>query len=277
MRKLLSANGRYLIKNRLFWIEILFCIVFSGWIMFANYSPEIQASAEPIHLESPFFIMYQILSIVFASAISLIVGTEYSDGTLRNKLIIGHTRTEIYFSILVSMLVTSLLAIVAHGIVSYGIGYFLFGAFQISAGELACAILCAIFANFVFTTLFVAIALNCSNKSISVVVSILSSIVIIVVSNIARSKLLEPETTYDGIVITANGVEFGNIIQNPNYVTGMARKLYEGLCNILPTGQLMQIQSLEFSHWPYWLLASIVLCVVLTFVGYLLFRKKDIN
>lgn len=277
MRKLLSANGRYLIKNRLFWIEILFCIVFSGWIMFANYSPEIQASAEPIHLESPFFIMYQILSIVFASAISLIVGTEYSDGTLRNKLIIGHTRTEIYFSILVSMLVTSLLAIVAHGIVSYGIGYFLFGAFQISAGELACAILCAIFANFVFTTLFVAIALNCSNKSISVVVSILSSIVIIVVSNIARSKLLEPETTYDGIVITANGVEFGNIIQNPNYVTGMARKLYEGLYNILPTGQLMQIQSLEFSHWPYWLLASIVLCVVLTFVGYLLFRKKDIN
>lgn len=277
MRKLLSANGRYLIKNRLFWIEILFCIVFSGWIMFANYSPEIQASAEPIHLESPFFIMYQILSIVFASAISLIVGTEYSDGTLRNKLIIGHTRTEIYFSILVSMLVTSLLAIVAHGIVSYGIGYFLFGAFQISAGELACAILCAIFANFVFTTLFVAIALNCSNKSISVVVSILSSIVIIVVSNIDRSKLLEPETTYDGIVITANGVEFGNIIQNPNYVTGMARKLYEGLYNILPTGQLMQIQSLEFSHWPYWLLASIVLCVVLTFVGYLLFRKKDIN
>lgn len=277
MRKLLCANGRYMIKNRLFWIEILFCIVFSCWIMFANHSPDIQASAEPIHLESPFFIMYQILSIVFASAISLIVGTEYSDGTLRNKLIVGHTRSEIYFSMLFTTLGASMAVMAAHGIVSYGVGYFLFGTFQLPATQIMIGILCALLANLVFTTLFVAIALNCSNKSVSAVVSILSSLVVILVSNIAGNKLLESEMIYESIVVTVDGVEFGDMIPNPNYVTGMARKLYEWLYDTLPTGQLMQIQSLEFSHWMYWLLVSMALCIVLTFVGYLLFHKKDIN
>lgn len=36
MRKLLNANCRYFAKNKLFWLEIAFCILFSGWIMFAK-------------------------------------------------------------------------------------------------------------------------------------------------------------------------------------------------------------------------------------------------
>lgn len=277
MRKLLVANWRYFKKNRLFLIEILFCILFSGLIMFVNYSPKIQASAEPLHLETPFFIMYQILSIVFASAISLIVGTEYSDGTIRNKLIVGHTRSEIYFSMLFTTICASVSVIAVHGIVSYGVGYFLFGKFQLPATQLLIGIVCALLANLVFTTLFVAIALNCSNKSVSAVVSILSSIAIIVVANLVGNKLLEPEMTYDGIVITANGIEYGDIIKNPNYVTGIARKVYELLYDLLPSGQLIQIQSLNFDHWKCWMLLSIFLFFVITWIGYTIFSKKDIK
>lgn len=277
MRKLLNANCRYFAKNKLFWLEIAFCILFSGWIMFANYSPKIQASADPIHLETPFFIMYQILCIVFASAISLIVGTEYSDGTLRNKLMIGHTRSEIYFSMLFTTIGASISVIAIHGIVSYGVGYFLFGTFQLPSTQVIIGIVCALLANLVFTTLFVAIALNCSNKSVSAVVSLLSSIVIIMAANLVGNKLLEPEMTYDGIVITANGIEYGDMIQNPNYVTGIARKVYELLYDLLPTGQLIQIQSMNITHWQYWTVLSILLFFVITLIGYILFRKKDIK
>lgn len=277
MRKLLTANCRYFAKNKLFRLEIAFCILFSGWIMFANYSPKIQASADPLHLETPFFIMYQILSIVFASAISLIVGTEYSDGTLRNKLMIGHTRSEIYFSMLFTTIGASVSVIAVHGIVSYGVGYFLFETFQLPATQIIIGIVCALLANLVFTTLFVAVALNCSNKSISAVVSILSSIVIIVVANIVEGKLNEPEMTYSNIIITASGIEYGDIVQNPNYVTGITRKVYEFLYDFLPTGQLMQIQSLNITHWQYWAVLSIVLFSVITLIGYILFRKKDIK
>lgn len=277
MRKLLTANCKYFIRNRLFRIELLVCILFSGWIMFANYSAKIQASAEPLHLETPFFIMYQILSILFASAISLIVGTEYSDGTIRNKLIIGHTRSELYFSMLFTTIGTSIAVIAAHGVVSYGIGYFLYGTFSLPAAQIIAALVCALLANLVFTTLFVAIALNCSNKSVSAVVSILSSIAIIMVANLIGNKLLEPEMTYDGIVITANGIEYGDIIKNPSYVTGIARKIYEFFYDLLPSGQLIQIQAQNLTHWPYWIALSLLLFSVITALGYTLFRKKDIK
>lgn len=277
MRKLLTANCRYFIRNRLFQIELLVCILLSGWIMFANYSAKIQASAEPLHLENSFFNMYQILSILFASAISLIVGTEYSDGTIRNKLIIGHTRSELYFSMLFTTIGTSLAVIAAHGVVSYGIGYFLYGTFSLPAAQIITAIVCALLANLVFTTLFVAIALNCSNKAVSAVVSILSAILIIIAANLIQSKLLESEMTYDSIVITTNGIEYGNMIKNPAYVAGTARKIYELLYHLLPTGQLIQIQSLNFTPWPYWIVLSILLFLAITALGYALFRKKDIK
>lgn len=284
MRKLLSADSRHLIKNKLFWLELISCAIFSAWIMFANYSPKIQESTYPMYLENTFFNMYQLLCIVFASAISLIAGTEYSDGIIRNKLIVGHTRTEIYFSILLTNVWASIAVITTHGIVSYGTGYFLFGAFQISAAQILAAILCALLANLVFTTLFVAIALNCSNKSVTAVVSILSSLVIIFVANYAGQKLSEPEMIHEGITITDNAiqhiqyVQYGSeMVPNPDYVTGTLRNVYEFIYNLLPTGQLMQIQSLEFAHWQYMSVLSVFLFAVITIVGYKLFAKKDIK
>ncbi len=277
MRKLLSANLRYMLWNRIAWIELAFCAIFSGWIMFANYSPEIQASENALPLESPFFIFYQIIGIVLASAISLIVGTEYSDGAIRNKLTVGHTRTEIYFSILITNIALSAVVIALHGIISFAIGYFLFGGFTISASKLILALICALLANLVFTTLFVAIALNCSSKAVSGVVSILVVIAVIMVSNIVGNKLIEPEMTYDGITITANGIQYGEMIKNPSYVSGTARAVCEFIYDLLPSGQLIQLQQLEFGNMGYRILLSALLFAMITLVGYLLFGKKDIK
>lgn len=186
MRKLLAANSRYLLKNKLFWIELLFTAIFSVWILFANYSPKIQASENTLYLENCFFIMHQIFSVVFAAAISLIAGTEYSDGTIRNKLVSGHTRGSVYFSILLTNIMASIAVIAVHGIVSYGIGYFLFGAFHIPAAQVLTILLCAALANLVFAALFITIALNCSNKSLTAVICLLSSL---------QEKEIQPQIT----------------------------------------------------------------------------------
>ena len=44
------------------------------------------------------FIYALTVAILIPAFVSLFVGTEYSDGTIRNKMIIGHTRTCIYLS-----------------------------------------------------------------------------------------------------------------------------------------------------------------------------------
>lgn len=277
MRKLLFANCRYFSKNTLFWAEIISCVLLSLWVLFANYSNKVREPMNPLYLETPFFIVYQILSIIFAAGVSLMVGTEYSDGTIRNKLVVGYTRSEIYFSTLISIVGTSVAVIVTHGIVSYGIGYFLFGSFQFPITQIIIGIVCSLLANLVFTTLFVTIALNCANKSISAVVSIFSSIIIIYVANIVGQRLIEPEMTYNEVIISANNIQYGNLINNPAYVSGNIRKVFELIYDLLPSGQIMQIQSLNFAHWKYWIVFSVILFSVITFIGYTIFRKKDIK
>ena len=53
------------------------------------------------------------LYLIFAAAvfIGVFVGTEYSDGTLRNKLIIGHSRSSIYIS---NLIVCTTAGIIMH-------------------------------------------------------------------------------------------------------------------------------------------------------------------
>ncbi len=277
MRKLLSANCHALCKNKLFWIELICCALFAGWIMLINYSPKIQSSADALHLEDSFFTMYQSLCIILAAAISLITGTEYTDGTIRNKLIVGHSRADIYFSILLTNLGACLAAIAVHGICSFGVGFFLFGAFTLPAGQVAVAILCAALANLVFTALFAAVALNCSNRSVTAVVSLLLTLFILFAASYVGNRLSEPEMTYDSLVITENGFQYGDLIQNPNYVSGFTRSVFAFLYDLLPAGQLIQIYSLELAHWPQWIVMSVLLFAAITAIGFSLFRKKDIR
>lgn len=277
MRKLFAANNRRILKSRLFWLELIFCAVFAAWIMFANYDPKIQASASPLYLENVFFNMYQIFCVVFAVVIGLTVGTEYSDGTIRNKLIVGHTRAGIYFSTMLTNIWASVAALAVHGVVSCGIGYFLFGTFRISAAQVAAAVLSAVLANLVFTVLFTAFALNCSNKAGAAVTVIILALVIVLAANFAGGRLLESEMIYDGVTVTKDGIQLGEMIPNPNYVTGFARRLCEIVYNVLPSGQLMQIQSLKLACWPYWCALSVLLSAAAAGVGYWLFVRKDIK
>ena len=45
---------------------------------------------------------------------------------------------------------------------------------------------------------------------------------------------------YSDVVITVeNGVQFGDLIENPAYIDGMQRTVYELIADILPTGQVI--------------------------------------
>ena len=46
-------------------------------------------------LDHFYFAGMPFIGIFIAAFIGLLLGTEYSDGTMRNKLIVGHTRTNV--------------------------------------------------------------------------------------------------------------------------------------------------------------------------------------
>lgn len=278
MRKLLNAESRHLVRSKLFWLEILFFIGFSAFIVMVNYSPEVQSSENPIYLDDVFHTLYQIMAFAFAVCISMAVGTEYSDGVIRNKLIVGHTRRDIYLSTMLLHMVSSLFMIVIHGVVSYGLGHLLFGGFQIEFSYLVYIIACSTFANLVFVTLFVSISINSSNKAMTVVVTMVLYIGILYLTSFVGARLSAEEMVYDGIELLSDGtVQFGELVKNPNYISGMTRTVYQFIYDLIPTGQIIQMQSDGFVPCIQFPVLSAVLIVLNTAVGYLKFRKKDIK
>ena len=278
MRKLVTASFSRLWKNRIFWAEIGLTALLSVFIVISNYSPEVQASeSSRLCLDDVFFTMYLMLGFILAAGISLIVGSEYSDGTIRNKLIIGKTRTQIYFANLFACIIPSCIVLMLHGIISFGIGYFLWGNFKMPPSQVGIVLLSALLTTFVFSALFVAISMNCSNKAVTAVISLLIVLGLTMLTSTIGNALSETEITYDGITYTIDSIQFGNEIPNPAYISGTQRTVYEFVYDLLPTGQLMQMYILDFDRCARWPVLSVVFFLLVTAVGYFMFRRKDIK
>ena len=103
MRKLLSANYSRLWRDKIFWIcmgtMLIYSVVYmlNGCRQAAIHLSEYNYSIDKYYFH--FAISIGIFCAVFSS---MFFGTEYSDGTIRNKVIVGHTKTNIYIASLVT-------------------------------------------------------------------------------------------------------------------------------------------------------------------------------
>lgn len=277
MRNLLSANLARLWRNRVFQIEVIFTAVMSVYLCIANYSPVVQASDTPLHLEDLFFNYYQFMGFVLAACISLIVGTEYSDGTIRNKLVVGHTRGAIYFANLIAAACSSVVVVLLHGVLTMAVGTFLFGWFTQPAEYIIGSVACAGLLTLEYSALFVLIAMNCSSKPVTAVSALVLMLALTYGASYLGSALNEPEMIYGTRVVTENTVEYRDLTANPYYLEGTIRQVYQFLYDLLPVGQLLQMYQLDFSRLHLWPWLTVGFSGLLTAVGFGCFRKKDIK
>ena len=99
MRNLIFANFTRLKKSKLFWTGIIVSALYTVFLLVMNYL-EMAASAEitTVSLNWFFFSAISVAAIFCPIYSGFFIGTEYSDGTIRNKLIAGHKRCSIYFA-----------------------------------------------------------------------------------------------------------------------------------------------------------------------------------
>lgn len=82
------------------------------------------------HPDTIFFSFSLLTGILLSAFISLFIGTDYSDGTMRSKLVIGHTRYGIYLSGLITCTAAGLLMCLSCLIASLASGLPLSGFFE---------------------------------------------------------------------------------------------------------------------------------------------------
>ena len=95
MTKVLSANFMRLKKDKVFWIGLVFMFAAGIFFPVMRYMDMKQTGTiNPI--DNAFLGCVLFIGIIMAVFCSLFIGTEYSDGTIRNKVIVGQNRNAIY-------------------------------------------------------------------------------------------------------------------------------------------------------------------------------------
>ena len=275
MCKLLAASFSRLWKEKIFWFVFLIMSIGSVCFNWIGYN---EINNPQIYVEDMIFCMLPMSGFVFALFISMRLGTEFEEHTIRNKLVVGYNRTQIYFAEYITCMVASIILLGIMLLFATVFGLLLSLEFQSGWMEIVFLLFCCVLIASVFSAMFVGISMNVGAKATSLVVSIVFLFAILLLASFCINALAEEPMAYSNITITVeDGVQFGDLIENPAYVDGTQRTVYELIADILPTGQAIQLNNLEFERAVRWPVFSLIMLVIATVVGYIPFRKRDIR
>lgn len=249
MHKLLSANLNRLRINKAFWLTVILMIlveIFLGWLVLKHNSTRI---------DIVLFISLQGIGILTSVFFSLFLGTEYSDGTIRNKIIAGHKRSSVYLASFVTGIISitiiylawifigGILGIIAHAsLLDIGIGKIaLIGV----AGWLACVS---------YISIFNITGMLSSSKARTSIICILTSFILVFIGLLCYS------------------------LARPGLLSGSKRVMFKFLFDFNPFGQTFQIMSIDDVPLLWKLVKySLLLSSILTVLGLYTFSKKDLK
>lgn len=276
MNNLLSAQFSRLWKDKTFWLCMGAMLVYALFYMLNGCRMAIanKSSGSIYILEQFYFHVGLPMGLFCAVFTSLFLGTEYGDGTVRNKLIAGHTRQNIYLANLTVSFTASLCMLLTWFLGGL-IGVPILGFWKMGSGVLLYILLAVCFTA-AFSAIFTAIAMLCPNRAISAVLVILVFLGLMLWGSTLYNRLSQPEFTND-VLITADGIQMGDPVPNPSYLTGNARKVYEFLLDVLPAGQGIQLFDLTVAHPLRMVIASFVVTAVTTMGGIFIFQRKNLK
>lgn len=275
MSKLLSANMMRLKKSKCFWGGFIFMLVIGMFFPIMNYI-DMKHAGYINNLDKDFFTCAIFVSVILSIFCSLFEGTEYSDGTIRNKIIIGHKRIDIYLANLLTSMFAGLILCMIFFVVYLCIGIPLLGFFKTDIKIILLFTVTVIMLAFAFSSFFTMIAMLNGNKTITAVVSILSVFLLMLVGTYVNARLGEPKMVPAYTSINGSPM-YEEDTPNPNYLTGTERKVYQFFYDFLPGGQVVQCVSMEAENLHLLAIYSAILFVITTSTGIFIFKQKDIK
>lgn len=273
MRKLLRAGFSRLWKDKGFWL----CMAgFFGLSLLVMENLIREVDPAEYTMDELFFGGLPYIAILSAIVNSLFIGEDYADGTIRNKVVVGHSRMDIYLSNLVICFVANL-ALLAVWCVGSLIGVPKFGFFQQPPEELAMLVLNLVLMIAAFDAIFTLLAMVGFGREATAVVAILLSLAMIVGGSWCENRLAQQETVTQGVMAEDGSLQWEEV-QNPNYVTGTKREILQWISDGMPSSQSMQISNNgKLTNPVRSACLSVVLVTVTTLAGCAVFEKKDLK
>lgn len=277
MGKLLSANLLRMKKSRVFWL----CITLTAIAVTAACLNQHHLKEEYgliINIQGFFFGSPLVVSIAAAMLSPLFLGTEYADGTLRNKLITGSLREQIYLANLVTMLLAGLFFTLTCIAVVTLLGIPLFGLPGSNAEVFALCMVISLLTSAAFCSLYTMLSTVIHNRTLSAVAVLLIMGLLYLAAIVVYNRLCQPEMTDGAYALSINGsLVPEEPVPNPMYITGTKRAVYQFFLDFLPTGQVISLTDMSLVHPWLMPLYSLIIIFLTTGAGILSLRRKNIR
>ena len=280
MIELLYANFSRIMKNKLFWLCMLVMVGLPLYAVGVRYY-DYYISSETVWetADGLWFVGGIYLAVIQSIFISLFIGAEFSDGTIRNKLIVGHTRSEIYVSNLITSSIVSLFYHLIYIVVLFGAGSCLLKSWDTPKKTLFVLTALSLMTVIALSAIFTMLAMLIHSRSVGAVTAMLVAMAMLIASMTIVSMLSAREYIDNAFVMNEVG-EFvkSDPIPNPRYLTGVKREVYQHILNLIPVGQMIQFGNLQDIPQMYFLpLYSIIVVIICTGAGLVIFQRKNIR
>lgn len=249
MIKLLRAGVYRLMHSRIFRAGIIFMAALGAYFSIQNYFI-MQKEGHTISLDGAFIMFPLAMPFIMSLLCGFFIGTEYADGTIRNKFISGASRGSIYLSNFLTCTFGAAVISAAYAIFYLTAGVPLLGGFEADAFCVLGNLLCALAVTEVFTALFTLISMLSQSKANGAVMCIII-----------------------GTVLYVSGVYCGLYIMKRLASGGIYGFLYD----LLPGCQLIQVCNMQALHPVRMFLYSMLISAVFTAAGMVIFKRKDLK
>ena len=278
MRKLITANFHRFSKDRFSWCVVGIVVILSLASVFnsAGSFEAMAARGYAVSLEDCYFNQAPLIGAFLALLISMFLGTEFSEGTIRNKLCIGHKRNEIFLSNFISCAFASIV-LTAVWLLSCTLLFGLIGPLEVEVSEFVGYIFVAMGFAVSFAALYTVIGSLSSNKAMTIIYTFAVFIILAMAASALDDRLCEPEINEIMTYNNYGAVVMQESAQNPLYLSGMIRTVCEVALELLPTGQALLLSDVAIEYPVRAILLSVGFTTVTLLVGSRLFRRKDIR
>lgn len=274
MTNLLRANFSRLKREGVFWVCVLAVLACSIGFM-VLWCLENAERGALTDLDEFYFRFSAAMGFFYAMFTCLFLSVEYGEGTIRNKLAVGHTRREVYLSNFITVFVASL-CMAAAWLIGGLAGVPFLGFLTI--GPVGTVLCFAIIIGFTaaFSAIYTFIGMLNDRRS-ATVITVAVWLILVLVSSIFENTLHEPEEIKQMLVSVDGGTPAAVTEPNPYYISGIQRTIYEFVVDFLPTGQSSSLQNINIGHPVRMLLSSLGITAAFTLGGLRLFERKDLK
>ena len=287
MGDLLASDFARMMRSKAFLATIVFCVEFPFCEFLLLYI-ENQSTNEPIKIMDGYLnSCFLLFGVIIAIFVSIFIGSDYHDGTLRNKLTAGHSRAKIYIS---NFLVCSVGCFILQFLYLFTIIALFMGAFfrkitdykyttvsMLSLDSIIKMQLVGFYVVLTYMAVFLMFSMIISSRSISTTISIIIALVLLLVGTNITSKVAAEEMSLVNSKEKYT-TQYISQFQRGEELTGFKKTAYLFLDDFLLS---CQVEHLKVGVVPpraaTYLLYDCLVITASTLLGIIIFRKKDVK